>query len=145
MRHERNRLAEEYAQRVALDATIARRDIEREQQRTRHADSKDAVLEFLQAVQAAEQSASSRYYDDDDRYLQRSDRINAVWFRQKAVDVCCSLSVRHAALEYANQLHQAVFGEEIGSQEPWKFVEKSRDKFLAAAREELSLSHPVTE
>ncbi|MFF1609550.1 hypothetical protein ACFVYA_17360 [Amycolatopsis sp. NPDC058278] len=99
---------------------------------------KEAIREFLDAVQSVERLAECRHMygnlDDGPELL-----THRMWFLQKCIDIVGTPRLRQAALDYASRLHDAVYGEMPEGQNVWEFMGERRHPFLEAARRELDV------
>ncbi|MFI1400934.1 hypothetical protein [Streptomyces sp. NPDC020681] len=108
------------------------------------AERKDAIRDFLDAAQTVERIAHHRFsngqHDDD-----AGSATHRLWFLQKCTDIVGSPELRVATLEYAKRLsdavwkHRPVDAQKSADDQLRDYIAPHRDRFLRAARHELSI------
>ncbi|MFI1400349.1 hypothetical protein [Streptomyces sp. NPDC020681] len=124
--------------------TTAQAQAQAERAAALRAERKDAIRDFFDAAQTVERIAHHRFsngqHDDD-----AGSAMHRLWFLQKCTDIVGSPELRGATLEYAERLSKAVWtqrpvdAQESADDRLRDYIGAHRDRFLQAARHELSI------
>lgn len=109
-----------------------------------YVERKQAILDFLEAVQDLERHLEDRPqrgpHNDDS---QGKTLMHRVWLRQKLLDLVCADGLRQPADAFAHGLHEAVW-DGVSPDELYARLDVQRTSFLTAARAELRETLPAS-
>lgn len=95
---------------------------------------------FMTATQTAERVATDRHHGHlggGEYYSRGTAAMDRVWVEQKILDVVAPPEVRRAVFEFALALDHVIW-QGPGDVKVWKFLEKTRDEVLIAARKDFA-------
>lgn len=106
-------------------------------------DRRDAVFEFLKAVQGANDVAESRFLtgNRDDGAARAA--MRNVWFTQQCLDVVSSRALRPQTLRLAIRVNEAVWHPLPDDMTMWDYITEVRNPFLEAAKVELDTTKDI--
>ncbi|GLY37523.1 hypothetical protein Amsp01_035470 [Amycolatopsis sp. NBRC 101858] len=102
------------------------------------AERKEVIFNFLEGMQLVERVAEHRFEHGGHGEVPQP-ATHRMWYLQKCIELVGTQQLIHASVEYAQRLHDAVYGSLPAGVNVWEFMAERRFPFLEAARRELDI------